>query len=164
MRPPDLHDKASAWIIPIDRSRKDWTPDWDGTLCLYLLQCKWAHPFWSWYHITGIHLRDIPGVKPAHRQFPEAGHEIVIMSLNPKTEHDPDKLSTGEQSLEYLLPLDLEHQVAGLSDEQFKGLVQDVVVAVVEGRMSPDQDYRQWWKQAIDQTAEHIREGRHKVQ
>ena len=164
MREPDFHHKADAWLIPINRARKDWSADWEGTLCLYLLNCPWAHPFWSWYHISGIHLRDIPGVKPANKQFPEAEHEIQILSLNPKTQHDPDKLATGEQQLDFLTPMDLCHQVAGLTDDQFKQLVQIVVMTIVDGHAGPDSDYREWWKKMIDRTAQHLREGKHKPQ
>jgi hypothetical protein len=164
MRPPDYHNHADAWIIPINRSRLDWTADWEGTLCLWLMQCRWAHPFWSWYHISGIHLRDIPGVKPAHKQFSGASHEIQILSLNPKTNHDPDRLATGEQQLDYLTPMDLCHQVGGLTDDQFKSLVTEVVLAIVDGKASPDVDYREWWKSAIDHFAWAIREGRYKAQ
>ena len=164
MRPPDLKDRAEAWLIPVRRDRKDWRPDWDGTLALYLLHCGWSHPFWHWYHICGIHLRPIPGVRPPKKFFPEASHEIMILALDPKVQHDPDLLASGEQELSYLSPPDLIHQVGDLTDDQFKQLVQDVVLAIVEGKASPDQDWREWWRRAIDETAEHIREGKHRVQ
>jgi hypothetical protein len=164
MRPPDLKGHAEAWTIPIDPTRKDWRPDWDAGIVHYLLHCQWSHPFWSWYSVSGIHLRDIPGVRPPRRDKPNASHEVIIMALNPRMKPDPDKLATGEQSLDYLIPLDLEHQVEDLTDDQFKQLMQDIIVVIVEGRASPDQDWRQWWRSAIDATAQHIREGKHQVQ
>lgn len=164
MRKPDLHGHADAWVIPIDKTREGWLPDWDGTLCLYLLHCTWSHPMWSWYHICGIHLRDIPGVKPPHKHFPEASHEIMILALNPRMKPDPDLLAQGKQDLDFLTPPDLIHQVTGITDDQFKQLVQEVVVTIVEGRMAPDQDFRGLWRRAIDATVQHIKEGKHKPQ
>src|SRR5579864_4243453 len=133
MREPDLSGHAKAWVIPIQRGRPGWEPTMEAGLAHYLLNCNWSHPFWSWYSISGIHLRDIPGVRPAHKEFPEAEHEIQILSLHPKFRPDPDKLSSGEQQLEYLTPPDLVHQVGGLTDDQFKTLVQDIVITIVEG-------------------------------
>jgi hypothetical protein len=70
----------------------------------------------------------------------------------------------GEQDYAFLTPCDLTQQVSGLDDKQFVSLVQDVVLAIVDGRISPDVDYQQVWMRAIDETAKHIREGRHKAQ
>lgn len=164
MREPDLHGHADAWIIPIRPDRPDWVPDWNAGIAHWLLHCRWAHPFWSWYTVSGIHLRPIEGVRPPAKYFPEATHEVMILALHPKMSPDPDKLSTGEQAMEYLTPIDLSHQVTGLTDDQFKQLVQDIIVTIVEGRASPDQDWREWWRQSIDATAKHIREGKHQVQ
>jgi len=167
MRAPDLEgNNCRVWKIrKPDRRGPRWQPDWEASLANYILHCPWAHPFWSWYAIAGVHLRAIPGVPPPKLHFGGAGYEIDILSLNPDYVPDISGLEADTGYLRYLTPPDLVHQVTGkLTDEQFQGIVQEVIVTIVEGRASPDVDYREWWRQAIDQTVAHVLAGRHRVQ
>jgi len=164
MRPPDLKAHAEAWLIPINPQHPRYQKEHSSGFVNWLVHCAWSHPFWRWSAIVGAPLRPLTGFGPPKKHFPEATHEVDIASLDPEVSFDPDKLFTGEQDYKFLTPFDLTHQVTLADDQQFTSLVQQVVLAIVEGRMSPDVDYRQAWVKAIDATAQHIREGRHKAQ
>lgn len=165
MRPPDLEAKAAAWVLPVkdpkNRLHSNWRPDFEGTICGYLLHCTWSHPFWSWYLISAIHLRPIPGVKDPHKSYPEAEYEITILSIDPDHNPDPDKFMDGYP---WLMPIDLVHQFHGINDKQVEQLMQMMILEIVEGRASPDQDFRSWWRESIDEIVKYLREGKHKLQ
>lgn len=127
------------------------------------------HPLWRWWYVSCIHLRDIPGGVPTSMSFPEATHEMLILSLNPgdDLEHpvppDIDALEAGSTKLEampgILVPPDLTHQVRLDSDEQAAEITGLMVEHMVAGTASPDQDFRPWWETVLDTTARHYREG-----
>lgn len=170
MRKPDLVGAAEAWKIAADRSDPRWRPDYDATLAAYLLKARWAHPFWSWWMIAGVHLRPIPGVRPAHRHYPEAEFELTILAIDPTNrgknpahdyEPDPDQALAGVPWLE---PPDLVYQCHGVTDSDFSRIVLDCVMVIVNGHASPDQDFRNWWRSALNRTVEHYRAGAHRLQ
>ena len=120
-----------------------------------------GHPFWSWYYVAIIHLRPIEGCRPPYIAFPEATHEIQIVAMNPEAPlSDVDDWGKPEQPVNWLLPLELEHQFVVRDDEQAELLGQLVVEAICRGN-SPDQDHRAYWSVVVDQTAEHICYGTH---
>ncbi len=165
MREPTLKGAASAWKLAGLKNMTKANPAWEATIARYILHCTWSHPFWSYYFISGVHLRPIPGVPPAHKQFPAASHEIMIYSLDPREPApDIDKVETGETFPAIMTPPDLVHQVPGLTDKQFEYLLQDVVVTIVEGRAAPDVDFRSFWQRALDVLAMRLRQGQVRVQ
>lgn len=164
MRTPTLEGKAKAWKLAHTISKDKWEPAWAATIDRYILHCTWSHPFWSYYFISGVHLRPIAGVPPAKKHFPSASHEIMIYSIDPKEPPDIDKCETGEKFPAILQPPDLVHQVAGLTDKQFAYLLQDVIVTVVEGRAAPDVDFRAFWQRSLDILAMKLRQGQVRLQ
>ena len=164
MRRPDLiRAQTKAWKLPASAQA---TPDQAATISAWVVNGPF-HPFWSWWLISAIHLRDLPGVRPAHREFPEAGHEFIIVSLNPERgEPDIEAIERAEDwgdpsVARFLVPPDLVYQVGGISDEQAAQCLDLMVQAIIDGRMSPDQDYREAWKESIAGTLEHLASGQH---
>lgn len=53
-------------------------------ICTWLLTYPAAHRFQYQHLITGIRLTDIPGLRPARRNFPDATTEIAVATLQPR--------------------------------------------------------------------------------
>lgn len=156
MRDPDLTGKAGrAWKAPLDSDQPH------GTLAGWLINVPKAHPFWSWWAINMIHLRDIEGVPPAKKHYPEAQYEFLIYAINPELcpEPDPDK-----PPYPHLVPVDVCEQFHGVLDVDAVRICELAVLSIVDGRLSPDQDFRSAWHNTIQTTAEHYRQGKHAVQ
>lgn len=83
----------------------------------------------------------------------------MILAFDPETPPDPD--NRGGDGAKILTPLDLVHQFNGVTDEQAERLCEGAVRLIVDGRMSPDQDYRSLWKEIIRNTVEHTVLGGH---
>lgn len=154
-------DKAStnvrAWMITAKPTAKAQ----EATVRGWLLNGPF-HPAWSYWIVSAIHLREIPGTPPPTIAVPGATHELLIISLqsppsSPDRHPNPDDL----ESLHYLLPPDVSRQVAGLTDDQAARICDLMVVRILAGHMSPDSDFRSAWNRAIDETAEHFAGGGH---
>lgn len=154
MREPDRSSPvAKAWRFQGQSAK----PDHSACLAQWLLNGPF-HPMWSWWAISVIHLRPIEGVRPAVLQYPEAEHELMIVSINPSCyPPDPD----GVESLALLQPLDLQYQFHGVGDDNAREICGLVIDAILDGRGSPDSDFRGFWKNSLDTTVEHYRDGTH---
>lgn len=119
-----------------------------------------AHAFWSWWTVTLVHLREVPGVPPPHLKYPEAEYEFTIFSINPEACPEPDPDAVGHP---ILTPPDVVEQFHGVSDEDAERICLGAVQAIVNGHISPDQDYRGVWKMLMAGTVEHFRQGAHVV-
>lgn len=160
MRPPDKEGQfGRAWKV---RPPSGGPPDWQAHICQWFVDRPGAHPYWHHYLINVIHLRDIPGVKPASKHYPEAQYEFSIFSLD--SDKKPD-LEHAEAEAHHhwplLTPPDCIVQVHGLDDQQAALLGEHAVHAICVHGQSPDQDYRQWWTVAVKNDVEHIVLGGH---
>ncbi len=100
----------------------------------------------------------MPEAPPAFKQYPEAEYELMIVSLNPDSDPpDPDL----PESLDFLTPIDLQFHFDGVSDEQALEITEMAIHAIVEGKMSPDQDFRNVWKETLTNTLAHYKQGLH---
>jgi hypothetical protein len=162
-RTPDVVGTvARAWRIPLAAVGQRGRPDADGTVDGWLLFQPGAHILWTYWAITTVHLREIPGVKPAHLKFNGATHEVMVMALNPEQPlPDLEAVGRGDASFSFLTPIDICEQFIVNDDAQAAQLCELMVHACVDGYASPDQDWRRWWAVAIADTAQHLREGRH---
>lgn len=154
MRRPDLKGPAArAWRLA--------SPAYPACLAAYLVDRPGAHPLWHVYVVAVAHLRPVDGLPPAKLRFPEATHELSILSLNPEDmpEPEPDRDSS---TFLHLLPPDLSWQGA-LTDDEAERLVMDAVTLICADRkISPDSDFREWWERALPKTLEHYRTGGHR--
>lgn len=140
----------------IANPRRHGPKAWEATISAWLVNASWAPPFWSWWQVCVIHLRDIPGVRPAHKAYPEAEYALMIMALDPE-KGTPDP----EGQLHFLHPADVVEQFHGLDDAGAKRLCEMAASAIINGHISPDQDYRSSWKVMIRNAVEHIALGGH---
>src|SRR5260221_7732159 len=133
MRTPDLQGQGSAWRVTARGST-----DSGATIDCWLVRGPW-HPLWSFWLVSTIHLRDIPGQsKPAHKTFAAATHEFLIVSLQsapstPEVKPDPDDLET----LRHLTPPDVAKQFVG-TDAEAVELCRLAVNAILFSGASPD--------------------------
>lgn len=160
---PDMMGRAGkAWRVTAGYDPKTDPPDWSGCLVQWQVNATCYHPMWSWWLVQLIHLRPIEGVRPPVVRLPGATHELVICSLDPgKPMLDPDEKPTDARTYAILTPIDVEEQVAGLDDAAAVKVCELAVRAIVDGHMSPDQDYRSAWRDTLKRTAEHVVLGGH---
>jgi hypothetical protein len=154
VNPPTVPGVARAWRLePAEKL---------AGVGQWLVHAPHGHPFWPWYVVQAIHLRPLEGQPPAHVQFPGASHEWLVVALNPEAPlPDVDRWAApGTPPIRYLKPVDQCWQFIVASDEQAAQLCEQAVRCIVQG-VSPDQDFRAWWKAAIANTAEHVRLGGH---
>jgi hypothetical protein len=135
------------------------TPDQAATLALWVLNCPGAHPFWSWWVVSVIHLREISGVRPATITRPGATHELIVGALNPD-KPVPDPRDT-DPRVQFLTPIDVIEQFEVRSDVEAALICELGVRCCCAGELSPDQDFRSLWSRRIQATAEDMRNGCH---
>lgn len=161
--PPTFKDNfGQAWrlrLLPIgERGR----PDKDATVGVFLVQAPYAHPIWSYWVVSIIHLRDIVGVKKAHLQFPEATHELAIVALNPE-EQLPSLDITVNWKIHRLTPTDVIEQFKVSNDAIADQILELSIMRIIDGTISPDEDWRAVWKVCIEMTAEHFNNNLHNI-
>jgi hypothetical protein len=159
MREPDVKGPyGRAWFI---RDKDPKFVDHQACLGSWLVNVPGAHPFWEYWLVTIVHLRDIPGQsKPATKKYPEAEFEFGIHSIDPAIvpEPDPDNALEGYPLLN---PPDVIEQFHGISDRDALRVAEGGISAMIHGRISPDQDFRPMWNRLITGTVEHFRSGAH---
>lgn len=169
MRDPDLKGAAVPSVPPIVGQWKAWRlalppvgqrgrPDADATIAGWLVYCPGAHAAWSWWWLTLMHLRPIEGVKPAVLEYPEATFEIGSIAQQPNVQPDPER---GLETFAPLIPIDWMAQFHGVSDADAVRVLAAVVRAIMSGDVSPDYDFRSFWKRTIPATARCFAEGGH---
>ena len=136
-------------------------PGNDHPACLahWLVNVKGAHPFWEHWYVALIHLRDLPGVDPAKKRYPEAEYEFIIASISPEEAPEPDPDQKGSYPL--MTPIDVVEQFHGVSDRDAIRIAQAGIQAMMQGRISPDQDFRSMWHGLIWNTIDHFKQGKH---
>ena len=87
MREPDLQGgPVRAWrIAQTDAVRQAHIDSFgypDAGIDTWIVNGPF-HPFWSWWHVGVVHLRDIPNCPPAQKKYPEAEYEFTVFTLDP---------------------------------------------------------------------------------
>lgn len=162
-RAPDLTGAfGAAWQLPVAPLGQRRRADLGATIAGWLLNAPQAHPLWTYYLVSVIHLHAIAGVKPPFIRTPGATHELIIASLNPE-QRLPDlaAVGRGEASFAFLTPIDVMEQFTVTDDAMAYRLCELAVRSCVDGIASPDQDWRSWWRATIANTAQHLRDGVH---
>ncbi len=155
MRSPDVTGvRGVGWKLALPNVADGAPVDWGATLQSWLVNATGYHPFWSWWQISVVHLRPIPGEsKPANKHYPSAEFEFMILSLNP--EYPPPDPDLGHEGFKYLLPPDVVVQFDGIPDDKAGEIAMMAAALVVRGTASPDSDWRAWWKRAVEESVEH---------
>lgn len=135
-------------------------PDTEATVALWLLTCPGWSPVWTQYVLAVIHLRPIEGVPPAHMDRSDASHEVMLVALDP-TLGTVSADSYLTVSPPFLTPINVRHQVTGITDEDARRLAGIVAAAVVHGLLVPEPEgilgARERWALTLDSTVEHYR-------
>lgn len=150
-RPPDAPGQfgRKAWRLPLDKLVKDKEPT--ATLASWLVFCPGAHPLWSYWGTSIIHLRPMPGCDDAVISTPGATHELMVCTVNPDLSPLPDPDGAAFAIME---PFDLTHQLILKNDAQAVAIMERYIERVVTtGHVSPDADFRNYWKRTLNQWA-----------
>ena len=121
----------------------------------WLLEVPGAHPFWKFWMVSMIALREMPGVPPAIKDSPDMTHEFSIYTINPEVCPDPDP-AANVHFFPFLHPADVLVQVRLPSDGQALALLRVGVTWAVDGLLSPDSDFRSVWQQRIREEAQRM--------
>ena len=139
MKKPTLESGSNkAWETPADDR-------WPATLGGWIVHVPGAHPMWSYYLVSVVHLRPMED-REVDLQFIGATHEIGVLALDPDHTPDPDDPET----FKHLEPPNLIQQLGGLIDSQALSITRQLVTAFVYKELSPDTDHRSCQKAWID--------------
>lgn len=157
---PTVTGPWSAWLNVLSEADRKESP---AGLCLWFLHAPGAHPLWPWHAVLVCALRDFPGLPPAKVHAPGNSHEILIGALDPEWDPLPhiDKLGASRWGAALLRPVNMVHQVSGLTDEQAVELAHLLTRAFCNGVSSPDDDFKMSNIAMIAATADHLRRGMH---
>jgi len=162
--PPTFTGVAGhAWQLRLRPPGQREVRDHDATVGGYIVHAPGAHVLWSYWIVSVIHLRPIAGVRPPVISRSGATHEFLIMALDPR-EPLPTLDVTDGWRVAWLSPVDIVEQFAAADDAIAAEILDLGVRAIVDGRLSPDQDFRSAWRRTLHETATHYASGRHKVQ
>lgn len=127
-------------------------------LACYFLDLPQVHPIWPRYQLAVVHLRDVPGLRPAVRWYPEAEYELAIYALNPGCSPRPDDVGTWQQ----LQPANMVFQFHGTGGAGAAQLADEIAPLIVEGRLwvetSDVRGERERWEAYLKRHVELIRE------
>lgn len=161
---PDMSGPhGDAWEIAKERGLfPNAPPDWAACLGEWIVRAPGANPMWSWWSVTVIHLRDIPGVPPATVRVPGATHEIGILTLDPAYPLPDAQGNPQGHPMRILQPADMIYQFKA-TDDAAREIGSLAALAICNGRMTPDGSpmMREAWRHSIDITLAHYASGRH---
>lgn len=148
MREPDLTNAPAtirAWHYLVKPGVGP--ADWSAGLGSWLIECdpNTLDPIFTKWFVGGVSLRDIEGVPPANRQYPEAEYELNCFTVDPESGVGPEhyeRMTTegaypGAPTRFLVQPPDVVFQWHGTSDEEATEILEAFVRAVVLGGLSP---------------------------
>lgn len=155
MGEPDFDAKhiLAAHIYEIEE--KDPDTDQSAILGVYLINSNTFHPHWTQWVCSLIHLRDIDGVSPAMKHYPQAEFELTVQAVDPEAPITERKVSF--KDVKFLTPIDSVVQFNGISDDQARGIQRSMMGLIANAQISPDVDYRATWKQKVSRRVQEIR-------
>src|SRR6476661_7856958 len=135
-----------AWCLLSEMTRAN-----SAALATWFVNCPGAHPLWSWWMVSVVHLRELPGEPPVQKQYPEAAYEFTIIALQ-----SPQGTRAAAESLPSipivtLRPIDVVFQFHGVGDQDAARVATVAVETIMRGALSPDQDYRRGWEAMLAQ-------------
>jgi hypothetical protein len=142
MRAPDYTGPwGTAWKLDEAKLNKESIAPHSG-IAMWVIHVPQSHPHWPWVRLSLIHLRDVPGLGPAHIFLPGATHEIIVQALNP--DHYPP--SVDSVPVNVLRPINFGAQFISASDEDaIKKVEHEAVYGIVHGHLNPDTDGMRGW-------------------
>lgn len=158
MREADQYGTAGqAWLIQPSR------PEQEASLGTWLVNVPGAHQLWSWWVVAVVHLREEAHLPAPLKSYDAAEYEFTILTVDPEESPTPDPDRTEKEGLAFLLPADVVEQFHGVKDRDAQRIAAHAVSAIVEGRISPDADFRPRWKVLLEQTIADFKAGHFSV-
>jgi len=75
----------SARNVPLPAPDDRSTPDQYAAVSMWFCEFPHVTPLGDRFALVCVSLRDIKGVPPAHKQFPDATHELALYAVSPDT-------------------------------------------------------------------------------
>lgn len=144
--PDYLGQVGRVWELDVDPDRT--RPEHAAAIGGWLIEAPWAVPAWNYHVASLVHLRDIPGTKPAVITVDGASHELTMWSLDPQYEDQIDPQDTS--TLKHVLtPIDMAEQFVSPSDQRALEVVRFAIQKCVDGELIPDTDFRSEWREFL---------------
>lgn len=105
-----------------------------------------AHPAWSDYVVSIVHLRPIAGLPADYLAYPDSTHEILVLALDPDHVADP----ADRKTIRPLNPANLVHQLRSFSDRAACAVFADFCELLNNGSLSPDTDHIQAMRERLE--------------
>lgn len=113
-----------------------------ASLSIWIIFVPGQSPAWGHYVLCGVHLREIEGVRPPVKRFPDATHEVMLFALDPELGNDlrPENFferkeayfkNTGRSG--FLDPCNYVGQVRQATDATFTRIVDMMAESIVNG-------------------------------
>ncbi len=143
--PPTLEHKrfGRAWRIDLETVRKASRSGADACIAFWVIEARWAHPFWHSYVLSAIHLRPVTGLDPPAIYLPGATHELLLHALDPNVPREPNVMACKLAGL--LTPANFAAQFIVQDDRTACQRVRGTVEEILAGKLSPDTDHRSAW-------------------
>jgi len=156
LRTPDQEGPAGkAWLLQPSRE----APEQEATVATWLINRPDAHPCWEWWLVTVVCLRDVKGLAPATRTYPEAAYEFQILTIDPDDFPTPDP-NLVDDGYTYLHPPDVLEQFHGITDPQAEQLCFSAIRSILDGSISPDEEFRSQWNKLLREKVAGLRSGK----
>lgn len=126
---------GQAWVFDVPRTTKAH----EAAIMSWIIHAPHAHPLWSHYLMSLIHLRPIPGAEDALKYHPDATHEIIVFAVDPASE------IVNGVAPSLLQPANFMEQFRAPDDAAALEAVESVIKEIVNGDLSPDTDWRSEW-------------------
>lgn len=143
--PPTLTGAhGRAWTCDLDAARRmcGVAAEQDAMLASWVIEARWAHPFWHSYSLMVYHLRPLPDARPTKFYLAGATHEVLLYALNPEEPREP-AIKGGPH--DWLHPCNFAAQFIAADDAAAAARIEAAVTRIVNGTLSPDTDYIRHW-------------------
>lgn len=129
----------------------------------WLITAPQFHPLWTQYLISAVRLdaSGDPAQPPPHLFFPEATHELLVLTLDPDLGPYHRRSFRHRGDLQILQPVNVVEQFTA-ADEEIARLIELSAHAVVVGRLEPEasngsERIRAAWHESLTKTLAHLR-------
>lgn len=135
VEPTIVGKRGRAWLLE--------PAPFPAGVATWLIEAGWAHPVWHSYILSVCHLRPLAADPKPILYLPDASHELILLALQP--DQPRQKMFTDRTAIYPLVPPNFCAQISERSDVRAFQRARFAAVDVVEGRLSPDTDFRHDW-------------------
>ena len=135
-----------AWVVtaePVEKAQTARIESW-------LLYLPRQHPHWDYYQLGIVSLKDIEGVEPAHKLYPEAEYELIMFALS----SDKKPIPSDMESMIPLLPLNFVGQFHGVTPEEAQRVGEGIMRHLLDGKLLAEPEgirgARQLWQDNLE--------------